>query len=114
MHHIILKLQPGEEGDHINRNTLDNRRENLRRATHSQNCCNQRVLKASNTSGFKSITKAWARGRHYERWRVRIAFNGKRIHIGYFRSPEVAARAYDEAAKKYHGQFAQLNFQEKN
>src|ERR1700719_1891410 len=50
----ILKCGPGEEPDHKNHDTLDNRRENLRLSTHSQNCCNKRIS-PKNTSGFIGV-----------------------------------------------------------
>ena len=43
---------------------------------------------------------------------VLIKYNCKRKFIGYFKDEKQAAKAYDEAAKKYHGQFASLNFPE--
>lgn len=103
MHHVILGLAPGERGDHINGNTLDNRRANLRRATVTQNNMNRRMRK-DNASGFKGV------GFHKQkqRWTAEIMANGKRYKLGYFRSPEDAHAAYCEAAKRLHGEFARL------
>lgn len=91
--------------DHKNMNRLDNRRENLRPCTQSQNLANSKK-RPHNTSGFKGVnwhtgTKAWA---------ARLGFQNKRIHLGYFKTAEEAARAYDAAAKQYFGEFARLNF----
>jgi hypothetical protein len=95
--------------DHRNTNGLDNRRENLRLATYSQNNCN--TAKRKNTSSRfvgVSFDKRRRRGVAY------INYNGKRILLGRFDSEIEAARAYDAAAKKYHGEFARLNFSERS
>jgi HNH endonuclease len=99
----ILNCGSDEEVDHISHNTLDNRRANLRIVTRSQNMCNRRTSSAS-VSGFKGIV--WSR----EKWEARITLNGKTKYLGRSVSAEKAARMYDEAAKKYHGEFAHLNF----
>ncbi len=90
--------------DHINRNGLDNRRANLRFATIAQNAWNSRMRK--NRSGYKGVWFA----KDKDKFRAAIWHNNKRIYLGYFNSPITAARAYDAAAKKYHGNFAVLNF----
>ena len=88
--------------DHANRNSLDNRRNNLRKASRSQQNCNRKMQK-NNTSGYKGVS--FAEGY----WRAQI-WQGQRIHLGYYKTKEEAARAYDEAAKKLHGEFAVLNY----
>jgi hypothetical protein len=98
------KLLTGwDETDHKNGNGLDNQRKNLRSATRPQNLWNK-GRRSDNTTGFKGVTKE-AHG-----WRAVIKANGKRRHLGYFTSPELAARAYDAAAVEMHGEFARLNF----
>lgn len=92
--------------DHENGNGLDNRRSNLRPATVAQNAAN-RPMNANNTAGFKGVMRNSSRGLP---WRAQIRAAGKRYHLGLFATPEVAARAYDEAARKLHGDFARLNF----
>lgn len=92
-------LLSSEEVDHINDNSLDNRRENLRLATHSQNNWNRSTYK-SNTSGFKGV------GLHKGRWRARIQCNGKQEQLGYFDTPELDHEAYCKAAADLHGEFA--------
>lgn len=114
MHRIILErmlgrnLTKGEEVDHINHDTLDNRRENLRLASHSENMRNRKKYK-SNTSGYKGVS--WRND--IKKWHVQITFHNRRIHLGYFDDPIEAARAYDQAALLYFGDFANLNFEDK-
>lgn len=92
--------------DHINGNGLDNRRSNLRQADHFQNMANKRRYR-NNTSGFKGVTRNTGTGRP---WRAAIRANNKRRHLGYYDTPELAARAYDTAAIALFGEFARLNF----
>lgn len=88
--------------DHINRNRLDNRRENLRPANPHLNAANVGVSKR-NTSGYKGVSKSG------KRWRARIMVEGKEIHLGMYDTPEEAAEAYNEAALEYLGEYAVLN-----
>lgn len=104
MHREILGCAANEKVDHRNGNGLDNRRENLRRCTQSENLMNKR-MGVNNTSGFKGVS-ATPRGR----WRSYINVYGNRMHIGVFDTPEEAATAYDKKAKKYFKEFAVLNF----
>jgi hypothetical protein len=90
--------------DHINRNGLDNRRANLRLATVAQNAWNSK--KRNSHSGYKGVCYDKVK----QRWRAAIVNHGRRIHLGYFEDKIAAAKAYDEVAKKYCGQFALLNF----
>ncbi|MGD9110575.1 MAG: AP2/ERF family transcription factor [Phycisphaerales bacterium] len=90
--------------DHINHNSLDNRRANLRLATIAQNNMNRRPWKG--TSKYKGVTFH----RRQKRFIARVTVNGKRLHLGSFINEIDAARAYDEAAKKYYGKYACLNF----
>jgi hypothetical protein len=94
--------------DHQNNNPLDNRRANLRLATHSQNACNRPKMRGKTTSQYIGIYFEKRTGR----WIARIEHNNKRIWIGRYDSEIDAALAYDDAAKKYHGEFARLNFSE--
>lgn len=89
--------------DHINGDTLDNRRENLRLVTPSQNTMN-RGKPNTNTSGYKGVSKSAP-----NTWRAYISFDKKRIHLGSFKTKEDAARAYNQAVPKYHGEFGRLN-----
>jgi hypothetical protein len=105
LHREIMNAPEGLLVDHINSDTLDNRRANLRLATHSQNSCN-RPKKSNTSSRFIGVSFLKSR----KRWRAAIRHHGKRIFLGYFDSEIEAGKAYDEAAKKYHGEFARLNF----
>lgn len=93
-----------EEVDHINGDTLDNRRCNLRLCRRIQNARN--VKKKSGSSQYKGVT--WLRW--CERWMARITVNYRQIILGYFTDETKAAKAYDEAARKHFGEFAKTNF----
>jgi hypothetical protein len=97
--HCLILGQPGV--DHRNGNGLDNRRANLRPATHAQNQRNQRPRIVS-TSEFKGVS--W--DSHRLKWHARIA----RRHLGRFDDELAAAKAYDAAARELYGEFAWLNF----
>ena len=103
MHRVINNTPDGVDTDHVDGNSLHNWRSNLRNATVSQNQHNK-TKQRNNTSGYKGVS--W----NYNGWEAKIHVNGKTIHMGRFNTPEEAAIAYDEAAKKYHGEFANLNF----
>jgi hypothetical protein len=92
------------EVDHRDGNGLNDTRGNLRIASSSQNKHNM-ILTRSNSSGFKGV--AWQKRRGT--WRAKIAIQGKEKYIGAFSDKVEAARAYDEAAKQLHGEFARTN-----
>jgi hypothetical protein len=103
MHRELLGCGPGELGDHCDGNTLDNRRQNIRRCTRPQNAFNRRI-RCDNQAGYKGVYPV------RNKWRAAIEHPGGREHLGYFRDPREAARAYDAAAKRLFGSFARLNF----
>jgi hypothetical protein len=107
MHRQILGLGRGDgrQGDHINHNTLDNRRGNLRICTKQNNLTNQACQK-NRVSIFKGVS----RRRGSKRWESYIKVNGKKIHLGYYSLEELAALAYDFAALRYHRNFVYFNF----
>lgn len=107
MHRVVMKTPEDMEVDHLNGETTDNRKSNLRNCFHNENMKNMKVHRNS-ISGYKGVTW-WKIGK---KWRARIRGNGKEISLGYYDNPESAAKAYDIAAKKYFGDFAFLNFPE--
>lgn len=107
MHRVILGVPPGIEVDHINGDGLDNRRCNLRMANRLENTRNRR-LDADNTTGFKGIRLKPDTPRARP-WEARIPINGRRVSLGHFATAEEAARAYDNAALRFFGEFARTN-----
>lgn len=105
MHRLILDAKRGQFIDHMNRNGLDNRKKNLRFCTRSQNGANRGLLE-NNTSGFKGVV--WSKKE--DKWVASLWFEGRRRHLGYFSSKETAAKAYDQAARKFFGDFCLENF----
>jgi hypothetical protein len=103
MHRMITDAPEGSLVDHRNRNTLDNRRANLRLATRTQNAANM-----DRGSRWKGIRKC------RERWAAQITLKGENRYLGTFDSPEEAAKAYDTAARELFGEFALLNFDDRN
>lgn len=89
--------------DHINGNTLDNRRENLRLCTHAENMKN-RKMHSNNRCGFKGVWEDRSTKRRSP-FVAQIRVNGKRIQIGRFQTAELAHKAYLKAAAKLHGEF---------
>jgi hypothetical protein len=107
MHREILKVGKEYYIDHINHNGLDNRRENLRPATPRQNAQHRRKSRAKTTSKYRGVY--WFKERR--KWASQILVNKKNKGLGYYDDEEEAARAYDAAAREYHGEFAELNFE---
>lgn len=94
------------EVDHINLDKLDNRRSNLRTASHLQNCHN-RKRNPGGASNYKGVLTVNDRG--CKRIIARVTHNKKVYYLGSFETQELAAAAYNEAALKYHGEFANVN-----
>jgi hypothetical protein len=107
MHRDILPVPKGMHVDHINHNGLDNRKANLRPATRKQNMWNRRKLSRKYSSKYVGVYK------RFDKWMAGLRVDGKYVCVGRFDDEKEAARAYDRAAKKYHSEFAYLNFPEK-
>ncbi len=88
---------PNGQVDHKNRNKADNRVDNLKDVTQSENKQNC-LMYACNTSGFKGVTYYPRNGK----WNAAIKVNGKRKHLGYYEKPEDASHAYQQAVARYH------------
>lgn len=104
LHHLAFLYMLGylpQEVDHINRIPDDNKWENLRECTRSQNSYNSSI-RSDNTSGVKGVS--WHK--KLQKWRVRIYIDGKETNFGVFDSLEDATFIAKEARRKYHGEFA--------
>lgn len=103
MHWQILPRKEGFVTDHINGNGLDNRRSNLRYATHQQNAANRKKA-VNNSSGFKGVYPVG------KKWQVSAQNKeGRWVYLGLFSTKEEAALVYNKAAKEAFGEFANLN-----
>lgn len=105
MHRMIMGEKLNFLIDHADGNGLNNTRENLRFCTYAQNNANSKV-RSTNRVGFKGV-------KHIDNptkpWLASIKHEGQQIYLGQYARVEDAARAYNEAAKKYYGEFARLN-----
>lgn len=102
MHQFVTGAPRGTVVDHINGDTLDNRRSNLRVTNKKLNGANRRKT-AGTSSRFKGVSKRGGK------FCARVKVDGKQKHLGCFESEENAARAYDHAACESFGGFAKTN-----
>lgn len=105
MQRLLMGEPPKMDVDHVNGDTLDNHRGNLRVATRSQNKANNRGYR-TNTTGYKGV---YRRG---DRWCAQLRYEGEALWLGAHATPEAAARAYDAKARELFGAFASLNLPE--
>jgi len=105
LHRTIMEAGPGQQIDHANGDKLDNRKANLRFCTASENIAN-RAHKPSPT-GYRGVA-ATPSGK----FEAALVFSKKRVLQKVFLTAEEAAKAYDQAARKYFGEFAVTNFPE--
>ena len=112
MHRLIMSCPDDMFVDHIDGNTLNNTRENLRICTHLQNHRNKKKTRRykgrPTISQFKGVNRA-----SKNTWLAKLQKNRERIYLGCYPTEEEAARAYDAAAREHFGEFAKLNFPEK-
>lgn len=108
MQAAIMGKREGLEIDHRNGDKLDNRRENLRHVTRSQNLQNQRPDRKGTSSQYKGV--CWDKAR--KKWIVEIRIGGKANNLGRYESEYNAAMAYNEAAARLFGEYARLNIVE--
>jgi len=104
MHREIMQPQTGMVIDHIDGDSLNNQRSNLRICTVSENVRNCSLYK-TNTSGFKGVH--WNQKK--KRWVARVRLNGKAVLNKMFVEKIDAVKAYNEKAKEYFGEFARIN-----
>ena len=106
MHRYVLRAEPGQMVDHISGDTLDNRKQNLRIVTPTENARNsRRQTFPGKTSVFKGVSWSERDGR----WHAQITDQGQNISLGLFDDAQNAARAYDAAALERFGEYARTN-----
>lgn len=105
LHREVVGAIKGEEVDHINHNRLDNRRENLRICSKTQNMHN--IPNGRGKSSYKGVSMD-SRVK-FKKWRATIVVNKKQIGLGYYLTELEAALAYNKAALQYFGEYACIN-----
>ena len=108
LHRLIMNCPKDKIVDHINHNTLDNRKINLRICTRAENSYNQLKPTTKKTSIYKGVF--W--NKINKNWRSSIKLDVKKIDLGSFKDEVLAAKAYDIKAKELFGEFCYLNFKE--
>jgi hypothetical protein len=104
MHRVIMNTPPNLEVDHRDRDGCNNQRLNMRNCSHFQNVRNRSIQK-DNSSGYKGVS--W--DKKCKKWRVQIRIDGRKVWLGLFSSIQDASRIYDQAAIRFHGEFANIN-----
>ena len=108
LHYLVLGLTPINRVtfiDHIDGDTWNNRKSNLRVCSNSENLCN-RGLASNNKSGYKGVY--WRK--HRQKWEAEIGKDRVQYHLGFYDDIVEAAKAYDAKARELHKEFAYQNF----
>ena len=108
IHRAVMGYPKGMDVDHINGNSLDNRKVNLRVCTRSENAMNKKT-RADSRSGYKGVYMS-PDGKRIQAYIRPPGMKKGRISLGCYKTLEEAARAYDAKAKQLFGEFARLNF----
>lgn len=111
MHHLILGLSNFDthEVHHNNENELDNRKSNLKTLSFSEHLTT-RPLQSNNKTGFKGVSWKNSTNNRRSAFIAQISFQGRKMHLGRFKTSEDAAHEYDRMAKELYGDIAYLNF----
>lgn len=104
LHRFILRAPANTVVDHINGDTLDNRKANIRITDKRGNACNS-VSRPNTSSRFKGVSLA----KRNNKWEAYICINGKKKNLGVFKNELDAAMAYNKAALENFGEYARLN-----
>lgn len=107
IHRVVMHAPKGMDVDHINGDPLDNRKENLRICTRSENCRNKKV-RADSKSGFKGVYQT--KSGRFQAYIGNPNKVSRNIKLGTYDTPVEAARAYDKKAIELHGEYVYLNF----
>lgn len=107
MHRVVLNINnPKIKIDHRDIDGLNNQKINLRIVSDSESSRNKRGVQ-NTSSVYKGVYRLNVNRKN--KWRAMIGIDGKQIHLGCFPTQELAAIAYNDSAKKLHGEFANLN-----
>lgn len=106
MHRLVMKAPKGKVVDHIFHNTLDNRKKYLRICSYSQNTINSKKVKGnSKYKGVRFVSDVYRK----KPWCATVWLNSKATHVGYYKTEQESALAYNIKAKELHGEFAYEN-----